>query len=76
MSRVPPTTSGGTKSASGQEAFGSKALETLVVESPAASAADVMSTAAGVGTTAAPKAGKAGTSAPPLPEWQRRPRHL
>jgi hypothetical protein len=53
------------KNASGQEAFGSKAPETPVVESPAASAADVTSTAVGVGTTAAPEADKAGTSVPP-----------
>jgi hypothetical protein len=45
MSRVPPTTSESGKNASGQEAFGSKLLETLVVESPAASVADVMSAA-------------------------------
>jgi hypothetical protein len=57
--------SGGAKNASGQEAFGSKAPETPVVESPAASAADVTSTATGVGTAAAPVADKAGTSAPP-----------
>jgi hypothetical protein len=36
-----------------------------VVESPAASADDIMSTAAGVGTMATPEADKAGTSAPP-----------
>jgi hypothetical protein len=65
MSRVPPTASGSGKNASGQEAFGSKKPETLVVESPAASAADVTSTTAGVGTTAAPEVDKAGTSAPP-----------
>jgi hypothetical protein len=53
------------KNASSQEAFGSKAPETPVVESQAASAADVTSTAARVGTTAAPEADKADTSAPP-----------
>jgi hypothetical protein len=37
----------------------------LVVESPAALAADVSSAAAGAGTTAASEADKAGTSAPP-----------
>jgi hypothetical protein len=38
------------------------------VESPAVSAADVMSTATGVGTTAAPETNKAGTSPPPATE--------
>jgi hypothetical protein len=66
MSRVPPTMSRGAKNASGQEAFGSKAPETLVVESLAASTADVTSTTAGARMTAAPEADKAGTSAPPL----------
>jgi hypothetical protein len=65
VSKVPPTTLESGKNASGQEAFGTKPLETPVVESPAASTADGMSTAAGVGTTAAPEADKAGTSAPP-----------
>jgi hypothetical protein len=53
------------KNASCQEAFGTKAPEAPVVESPAASAADVTSTTAGVWTTAVPEADKAGTSAPP-----------
>jgi hypothetical protein len=65
MSRASPTTSESGKNTSGQEAFGSKAPGTPVVESPAASAADVMSTTAGAGTTATPKADKAGMSAPP-----------
>jgi hypothetical protein len=39
-----------------------------VVESPAASAADVTSAAAGAGATAASEADKAGTSAPPATE--------
>jgi hypothetical protein len=39
--------------------------ETPVVESPAASAADVTSAAAGAGTTAVSEADKAWTSAPP-----------
>jgi hypothetical protein len=56
MSRDPPTTLESGKNASGHEAFGTKAPETPVVESPAALASDVMSTAAGVGTTAAPEA--------------------
>jgi hypothetical protein len=56
------------KNASGQEAFGSKALEMLVVELSAASAADVTSTTVGVGTTAAPEEDKFGTSAPPTTE--------
>jgi hypothetical protein len=60
--------SGSGKNASGQEAFGTKALEAPVVESPAVSAADVMSTATGVGTTAAPETNKAGTSPPPATE--------
>jgi hypothetical protein len=68
MNRVPPITSESGKNASGQKAFGSKASETPVVESPATSAADVTSTAAGVGTTVAPEADKAGTSAPPTTE--------
>jgi hypothetical protein len=57
----------GAKNALGQEAFGSKASVLPVVESPVASTADVTSTAAIVGTTAALEADKAGTSAPPLP---------
>jgi hypothetical protein len=65
MSRAPPTTSESRKNASGQKAFGSKALGTQVVESPAASAADVTSAAAGARTMAAPEADKAGISAPP-----------
>jgi hypothetical protein len=68
---------GGAKNASGQEAFGSKAPETLVVESSAASAADVTSMATRAGTTAAPEADKAGTSArPQYRGWGRRPWHL
>jgi hypothetical protein len=54
--------SGSGKNASGQEAFGSKIKETLVVESPAAAAVDVTSTAGGAGTTAVSEADKAGTS--------------
>jgi hypothetical protein len=50
MNRVPPTTPESEKNASGQEAFGSKLSETPVVESPTASAADVMSVAVGAGT--------------------------
>jgi hypothetical protein len=50
------------KKASGQEAFGSKKKETPVVESPAISTADVMSTTDGAGTTAAAEVDKAGTS--------------
>jgi hypothetical protein len=45
--------------------FGSKIPEAPVVESPAASAADVTSAAAGAGVTAASEADKAGTSTPP-----------
>jgi hypothetical protein len=44
------------KNASGQEAFGSKAKETLVAESPAVSTADVTSAAGGTGATAASEA--------------------
>jgi hypothetical protein len=68
VSRVPPTTSESGKNASGQEAFGTKAPQTPVVESPASLAADVTSEAAGVGTVAAPETDKAGTSAPPTTE--------
>jgi hypothetical protein len=64
VSRVPLTTSGSRKNASGQEVFGTKPPKAPIVESSAASAADVTSAAAGVGTTAAPKTDKAGTSTP------------
>jgi hypothetical protein len=70
MSRVPLMTSESGKNASGQEASGTKAPETQVVESPAASATDVVSTAAGVGMTAAPEADGAETSAPPTTEGE------
>jgi hypothetical protein len=53
------------KNASGQEAFGSKLPETPVVESLAASAADVTSAAVGAGTAAAFEADSTGTNAPP-----------
>jgi hypothetical protein len=62
--------SGSGKNASGQEAFGSKVPETPVTESPAASAADVISAATGAGATVASKAEKAGTSAPPAAEGE------
>jgi hypothetical protein len=65
MRRVPLTTSKSGKNASDQEAFGCKVPEIPVVESPAASVADVTSTAAGAGATVASEADKAGTSAPP-----------
>jgi hypothetical protein len=65
MSRVPLTTSESEKNASGQEAFGSKVPDMPVVESPVASAADVTSAAAGAGTSSAPEADKAETSASP-----------
>jgi hypothetical protein len=65
VSRVPPTTSERGRNTSGQEAFGRKLSETPVVELPAASAADVTSTATGAGATAASEADKAGTSVPP-----------
>jgi hypothetical protein len=58
------------KNASGQEAFGTKAPQTLAVESSAASAADVTSAAARVRMAAAPDADKAGTSAPPTTEGE------
>jgi hypothetical protein len=64
MSRAPPTSKNG-KNTSGQEVFGSKIQETLVVESPEISMADVASTTSGAGRTAASEADKAGTSAPP-----------
>jgi hypothetical protein len=56
------------KNASGQEAFGSKIKEMPVVESPAASAADVTSMAGRAGTTVAFEADKAGTSTAPVAE--------
>jgi hypothetical protein len=65
MSRAPPTTSESGKNASDQEAFWRKMPETPVVESPAASAADMTSTAVGVGTAAVPEVDRAGSSAPP-----------
>jgi hypothetical protein len=43
---------------------------TPVVESPAGSAANVMSAAVGVGMTATSEADKAGTSAPPAAEGE------
>jgi hypothetical protein len=52
------------KNALGQEAFGSKLPETPVVESLAASAADVTSATIGAGTMAASEAERVGTSAP------------
>jgi hypothetical protein len=57
---VPPTTSESEKNASVQEVFGSKVLEMSMVESPAASAADVTSATAWAGATAASEADKAG----------------
>jgi hypothetical protein len=68
MRRVPPTSSESGKNASGQEAFGTKAPHTPVVESPATSAADVTSATTGVGTTAGPEANKTETSAPSTDE--------
>jgi hypothetical protein len=70
MCRVPPTTSESGKNASGQEEFRSNMLGMPVVESPAASAADVTSAAVGAGTAAASEAEKAGTSAPPPTEGE------
>jgi hypothetical protein len=65
VSRVPLTTSASEKNASCQEAFERKLPETLVVESPAASAADVTGAAVRAGTAAVSKADRARTSAPP-----------
>jgi hypothetical protein len=65
MSRIPLMTSESGKNTSGQEVFGSKVLEMPVVESSAASAVDVTSTAVGAGATVASEADKDGTSAPP-----------
>jgi hypothetical protein len=62
--------SGSWKNSSVQEVFGSKVPETSVVESPAASAADVTSAAAGAGATAASEANKARTSAHPTTEGE------
>jgi hypothetical protein len=70
VSRVLPATSGSGKNASGQEAFGSKVPETSVVESLAASAADVTSATAGARATAASEADKAGTTTPPPPRGE------
>jgi hypothetical protein len=53
---------------SGQEAFGSKAKETLVAESPTVSTADLMSAASGSRVMAASEADKAGTSTTPATE--------
>jgi hypothetical protein len=53
------------KNASGQEAFGSKAKETLVGDSSAVSTADVTSAADGTGATAASEADKAEISTAP-----------
>jgi hypothetical protein len=58
------------KNASGQEAFGCMVPGTPVVESPAASATDVTSTAARAGTMVAPEVDKAETSAPPTIEGE------
>jgi hypothetical protein len=62
MCRAPPTTSESGKNASDQEAFGSKAKETLMAELLAVSTADVLSTAGGTGVTAASEADKGRTS--------------
>jgi hypothetical protein len=58
--RAPQTTSESGKNASGQEAFGSKAKETPVVESSAVSTADVTSAVSGTGATTASAAEKTG----------------
>jgi hypothetical protein len=57
--------SGRERNALGQEAFGSKVPEMSVMESPAASVADMTSTSVGAGATTAFEADKARTSAPP-----------
>jgi hypothetical protein len=49
MCRAPPTTLESGKNASGQEAFGSKAKETSVAESPVVSTTDVTSAAGETG---------------------------
>jgi hypothetical protein len=56
------------KNASSQEAFGRKANEMLVAESPAVSTPDVTSTADGAGATATFEADYAGTSTAPTTE--------
>jgi hypothetical protein len=66
--RAPPTTSESGKNASGQEAFGSKAKEMPVAESPVVSTTDVTSVAGGTGATAASEVDKAGTSTAPATE--------
>jgi hypothetical protein len=68
MSRVPPTTSESGKNASGQEAFGTKLPEMLVVESPVALAVDVTSVAVRARTTAASEADRPGLVRLPPPE--------
>jgi hypothetical protein len=74
--RAPLTTSKSSKNASGQEAFGSKAKETSMEQSPAVLTACVTSTTAGTGATAASAVEKAGTSTAPRAEGGgRRPLH-
>jgi hypothetical protein len=68
--RAPPTTSESGKNASGQEAFGSKAREVPVEQSPVVSTADVMSSVIRAGATAASVAEKAGTSTAPPAEGE------
>jgi hypothetical protein len=65
MSRVCPTTSESGKNTSSQEEFRRKLPKTLVVESPAASAAGVTSAAVGAGKTVVSEADRARTSVPP-----------
>jgi hypothetical protein len=65
----PPTTLERGKNASGQEAFGSKAKEALVEQSPAISKSDMPSPTVGTRVTAASTAEKVGAStAPPTGE--------
>jgi hypothetical protein len=70
VSRVPLVSSESRKNASGLEAYGTEAPQTPVVESPAASAADVTSTTARFGTTVTPEVDKAGTSVPPATDGE------
>jgi hypothetical protein len=62
---APPTTSESGKNASGQEAFGSKAKEVPMEQSPTVSKEDVTSSAVGVGAAATSVREKAGANTTP-----------
>jgi hypothetical protein len=71
LCRVPPTTSESGKNASGQEAFGSKAREALMEQSPAVSTANVTSSVIGAGVMAASAEEKAGANTAPPAEGEK-----